>query len=119
MRSRGSRSPSTTFWSARSRRRRNASHATRMSEISATPPAASAAMPAVEVNSCIEPNVSDAPDEPSALEDRRVALLVVVEVDLARDLRHRDVDRDRLADRRGLAERDAGLGLLSLRGLVD
>src|SRR3954471_22503807 len=109
-RSRRSLPPSTTRWSARSRRRRMSAVTARIREMSATPAAAVATTPAVEDRSCTAAKL--------ALEDRRVALLVVVKLLLAADADDLHLDRDGRADRRRLRERDVRLGGRAGLGLV-
>src|SRR4051812_20161411 len=83
----------------------------RIREMSATPAAAVATTPAVEDRSCTAAKL--------ALEDRRVALLVVVKLLLAADADDLHLDRDGRADRRRLRERDVRLGGRAGLGLVE
>src|SRR4051812_34525089 len=83
--------------------------------MSATPAAAVATTPAVEDRSCTAAKAR----RPSALEDRRVALLVVVELLLARDADDLDLDRHGRADGRGRPEWDVRLGGGAGLGLVE
>src|SRR5215207_1620710 len=115
--------PSTARWSARSRRSRKASTSASTSAISATPPAASAAMPAGWVSSSTAQECRSArrgAERRSALREQALVLrLVVVGLLLARDGRHAHADRHRGAQRRRLLQREVGRGAGLGGDLVD
>src|SRR3954470_4015589 len=98
--------PSTMRCVARSRRSLTSATIASTSAIRAAPPAARATMPVVVVRSSTAAEDNPGPGRPSAGEERRVLLLVVVGRLLALDRRDGHGDGHRRADRRAAREGD-------------
>src|SRR3954470_13465041 len=113
-RSRASRSPRTTRWAARIRRRRTSAITARTKARKARPAAATATMPWVVLWWSTPGRLRALPGE-----DDRLRLLVVVQLLLAGDLGDGDQHARRLPDRRRRGQGDGDLGRGARLRLVD